>query len=270
MTKEQLARYRTQLKAIVERVGQTAAGLEEGVRTALGGSDGGTSNTPMHLGDLGSEAYTQELDATLLENETYIRDEAGAALERIDAGTFGRCEACEAAIPAARLTAIPYARHCVPCANRLQTGRAVNLNDGRPEAWLGEPGHEAASATPERRVGRDLGADRTDTHAAGTPGGGAGIGGLAGTTVGDGSPADANRAGANLEDAMGSGIAEVAEADGDDDDLPAEAGASGGAVGGTPANKRATGKAAKATKAAKTSSPKPAKPAARRGKRSSD
>ncbi|QJW98092.1 DnaK suppressor protein [Frigoriglobus tundricola] len=264
MNAQQLSRYRSQLKEIVDRVGATAATLEEGVRTPLGGSDGGTSNAPLHLGDLGSEAYTQELDATLLENETYIRDEASAAIERIDAGDYGRCEGCGCAIPAARLAAIPYARYCVPCATRMQTGRAVNLNDGRPVGWLGEPGHEAASPTPQRVVGRDLGADRTDTYAAGTPGGGATVGGLGGTTVGDGSPADANRAGVNLEDAMASGTAEADEADaaGDEDEPLAESGPSGGAVGGTPANKRSKGGTPRSAKTKTT------KPSSRRTKRS--
>lgn len=237
MKPEQLERYRVQLQAIAERVGQTAAALEEDVRTPLGGSaGGGSSNAPMHLGDLGSEAYTQELDATLLANETYLRDEALNALARIDAGRYGQCEVCGGPIPVARLEALPYARHCVPCATEAGAGRAVNLNDGRPAGWLGAPGYEAPRGAPKRVAGRDLGADPTDTHAAGTPGGGSAVGGLAGSTRGDGSPD-----GAELERAAASGVAEADEGD----EPLAEAGPSGGAVGGTPANKRAKGKAAR-------------------------
>jgi RNA polymerase-binding transcription factor DksA len=245
MNGEQLKRYRAQLREMADRVARTAAGLEEQVRTPAGGeASGSLSNAPLHIGDLGSEAYSQELDATLLENETYLRDEALAALERIDRGTYGRCENCGRGIIPERLEAIPYARHCAPCAAQVQSGRAVNLNDGRPQAWLGEPGHEGLTGSPERVVGRDLGSDPDDVHAAGTPGGGTAVGGLAGTNVGGGSPA-----GANLEDAMGSGNFD-AEDDGDEDEeeLPAYSGRSGGAVGGTPANKRA-----KAGKAGKTS-----------------
>lgn len=40
------------------------------------------------------------------------------ALERIDAGTYGRCEACRMAIPFERLEAIPSARFCVACPGR--------------------------------------------------------------------------------------------------------------------------------------------------------
>jgi hypothetical protein len=79
---------------------------------------------------------------------------------------------------------------------------------------------------------RDEGAGG-DSHAAGTPGGGTAAGGLAGTNVGDGDPANAD-----LEDALGSG---VRDSGGEDEDAPAYGGPSGGAVGGTPAEKRAKG-----------------------------
>jgi RNA polymerase-binding protein DksA len=42
-------------------------------------------------------------------------DELDAALARLDAGTYGACETCGAAIPHERLEAIPYARTCVSC-----------------------------------------------------------------------------------------------------------------------------------------------------------
>ncbi len=40
------------------------------------------------------------------------------ALERLDAGTYGSCEECGAAIPFERLEAIPAARFCVACSGR--------------------------------------------------------------------------------------------------------------------------------------------------------
>jgi hypothetical protein len=70
-----------------------------------------------------------------------------------------------------------------------------------------------------------------DRHAAGTPEGGAASGGLAGTNIGDGDPDEAD-----LEAEMGSGVAQP-EAEG----RPPYAGRSGGAVGGTPAEGRASG-----------------------------
>lgn len=48
--------------------------------------------------------------------------EIDRAMERLDAGTFGRCEACGVSVPFERLEAIPSARFCVACPGR--TGRA--------------------------------------------------------------------------------------------------------------------------------------------------
>jgi RNA polymerase-binding transcription factor DksA len=241
MTKAQLERYRDELHAVAARVRGTVAALEDQARTPTGGeAGGGLSNAPLHLGDLGSEAYNQELGATLLENETYIRNEVLEALERVDRGTYGRCENCGQVIPVARLDALPYARHCAGCASTLQTGRRVNLNEGRPSNWLGDSGHEGrAQAGPlERVAGRELGSQQGDTHAAGTPGGG--------TNIGGGSPT-----GAKLEEAMGRGDADD---DPGEEEIPeAQSGRSGGAVGGTPANKRAHG--TKATKSGKSGDP---------------
>ena len=41
--------------------------------------------------------------------------EIDAALGRVDAGTYGVCEACHSQIPAARLEAVPEATLCVGC-----------------------------------------------------------------------------------------------------------------------------------------------------------
>jgi len=73
-------------------------------------------------------------------------------------------------------------------------------------------------------------------HAAGTPSGGLAAGGLAGTNAGDGSIDDQED---EIEDALGSSLTDTTgeEEEGD----PPYAGPSGGAVGGTPAEKRARG-----------------------------
>lgn len=40
------------------------------------------------------------------------------ALQRLETGTYGSCEACAAPIPFERLEAIPSARYCVACPGR--------------------------------------------------------------------------------------------------------------------------------------------------------
>lgn len=252
MKKNQIEKFRAQLQELAKRVQGRAESAEEQARSPIGGdSAGNLSNAPMHLADLGTEAFTQELGATLLENERYIHGEILAALERIDNHTFGRCENCRRAIAEERLEAIPYARHCATCAAKLQAGRSVNLNAGRPQSWAegvtGTPvdtewanapnyGPEAPPAEMEPVLSADEEEEESesDTHAIGTPGGGTGVGGLAGTNIGSGDPDNAD-----LERAMGSGSYDV-EVD-EDSKNTAYSGLSGGAVGGTPAGKRASG-----------------------------
>ncbi|MDQ6855696.1 MAG: TraR/DksA C4-type zinc finger protein [Candidatus Dormibacteraeota bacterium] len=49
--------------------------------------------------------------------------EIDQALERIDSGSYGLCQACGHAIPADRLRALPWAALCVPCSGRLSPRR---------------------------------------------------------------------------------------------------------------------------------------------------
>src|SRR5262245_391135 len=239
MTREQIEKYRDQLRVMAARIGGTVAALEDQTRAPTGGqSAGGLSNAPLHLGDVGTDVYAHELGTTLLENEIYIRNEISAALERIDRGTYGRCENCGRDIAAERLDALPYTRYCVSCAAHLRAGRPVNINEGRPKSWLGAEGYEGANlAALPGAVTTQLESKPYDIHASGTPGGGTAIGGLAGTTLGKGDPADKR-----LEDAMGSKFdVEIESKDGDELETEAFSGPSGGAVGGTPANKRSKG-----------------------------
>lgn len=48
------------------------------------------------------------------------RRDVDAALVRLAAGRYGRCERCEGRIPAVRLLAVPETRHCLPCKVELE------------------------------------------------------------------------------------------------------------------------------------------------------
>jgi RNA polymerase-binding transcription factor DksA len=56
----------------------------------------------------------EALIGTLLETLTDVDH----ALEKLDAGTYGECESCGAAITEARLEAMPAARLCIGCASK--------------------------------------------------------------------------------------------------------------------------------------------------------
>ncbi len=121
MNEQQLAGFRGQLFALAERIKSDMSSLAgEALRKTGGEASGNLSNTPLHLADLGTDAFEQELTMNLLQNETGALAEIAAALERIEQGSFGRCEICGSPIPQERLEAVPYVRHCIACARRLQ------------------------------------------------------------------------------------------------------------------------------------------------------
>src|SRR5262245_6427183 len=65
-----------------------------------------------------------ELALTALDEQGRREMEAiQAALARIDAGTYSICETCGETISAARLKAMPTARRCVSCQERLEHSR---------------------------------------------------------------------------------------------------------------------------------------------------
>jgi DnaK suppressor protein len=79
---------------------------------------------PSEMADVGTDAYEQEITLGLLGNEEEVLQQIDAALERIENGSYGKCEECGRLIAKARLDAIPYAALCVRCASQQENGHA--------------------------------------------------------------------------------------------------------------------------------------------------
>jgi RNA polymerase-binding transcription factor DksA len=84
-------------------------------------ASGNLSNLPLHMADVGSENYDQEFTLGLIENEQATLEQVQDALNRLDAGTFGRCQECGGGIAKPRLQALPYTKHCIECARKLES-----------------------------------------------------------------------------------------------------------------------------------------------------
>ena len=95
--RETEARYR---QALEQQQSGAAAGDSEGVHGWKASREGGAE-----------VALLESLDQTLRQID--------AALARLHAGRYGLCAGCGGPIPLARLRAVPFATHCVPC----QTGQ---------------------------------------------------------------------------------------------------------------------------------------------------
>ena len=121
MTKADLDSYRDLLVSLRSRLNGDVTHLsDEALRSTGGEASGSLSNAPLHMADLGTDNFEQEFTLSLLQNQEQALDEIRDALGRIDGGTFGQCEECHQPIPKARLQALPYTRHCVECARKLQ------------------------------------------------------------------------------------------------------------------------------------------------------
>lgn len=79
----------------------------ETIKAASTGSDNGSGQ---HQGDAGSDSYDRDLALSMLEKEKDALMEVDKALERIEAGTYGICEASGEKIPQERLEVLPFAR----------------------------------------------------------------------------------------------------------------------------------------------------------------
>ena len=187
MRKRQLDQYRKQLLQLRDRLlGVVSAVTEQAMQASGGQGESELSNAPMHLADMGTDEFMHGLNATLLENEERLTADVGDAIGRIDDGTFGVCENCNQDIAEERLQAMPFARHCVVCAEAIDRSETSNLNRGRPSsprdtlAQEGEmnenrsrtAGAPLAAISSQPIDSADLDEYLEDVHAAGTAGGG--------------------------------------------------------------------------------------------------
>jgi DnaK suppressor protein len=121
MKKEELVSFREVLESLRSRLrGDLDQMTDEALGRENGGGSGNLSNVPLHLADLGTDNYDQEFTLGLIENEQSTLELIEEALGRMRQGTFGQCAECGESIAKPRLQAIPYARHCIKCARKLE------------------------------------------------------------------------------------------------------------------------------------------------------
>jgi DnaK suppressor protein len=102
---ERLLQERTQLLA---RIAQERGGLVSRVDMA--------AEHDVRDFDNRAQAISERNDEFAMnEHETAALGDIEAALERIQAGTYGQCTDCGVTIPAARLHAYPTAKRCIDC-----------------------------------------------------------------------------------------------------------------------------------------------------------
>jgi DnaK suppressor protein len=71
------------------------------------------TSADQHPGDIGTETFEREKDLSILEQVEAELADVAHALQRLDDGTYGTCEACGQPIGDERLEALPAARFCL-------------------------------------------------------------------------------------------------------------------------------------------------------------
>jgi DnaK suppressor protein len=81
---------------------------------------------PLDFGDWCQKSHEEWLYLNQNRLELALLREVEAALARVESGTYGFCQRCNAPIAARRLDAVPWAKHCVPCEERRGDGGEDN------------------------------------------------------------------------------------------------------------------------------------------------
>ena len=104
-------RLRDEQAELRERMSDLSRPPERGSQVSFGKRIGdGTTEAISRLTEVGVHANLQESERRVTR-----------ALEKIDDGTYGTCDACGQSIPAGRLRAVPQSVLCVDCARADRT-----------------------------------------------------------------------------------------------------------------------------------------------------
>ena len=120
MKKSESKEFRHLLLGLRSRLrGDVTAMADAALRKTRSEASGDLSSMPIHMADVGTDAFEQEFTLSLMEHEGDALEQIEAALVRIEDGLYGVCVECEARIPKARLQVLPHTPHCVKCADKV-------------------------------------------------------------------------------------------------------------------------------------------------------
>jgi len=112
--REQLLAEQVSLEEELQEIEKRAAHVDESDRATE------LSSYEDHPADLASETFEREKDLAIGESVQHTLHKVINALEKLDRGTYGRCDACARPIKKARLRALPFATLCMECQSRLE------------------------------------------------------------------------------------------------------------------------------------------------------
>jgi len=100
--------------------GDVSTMADAALRKTRAEASGDLSSMPIHMADIGTDAYEQEFTLSLMASEEGTLELVELALERIRSKTYGTCEECGSVISKKRLDVIPFAAMCIRCAEKQE------------------------------------------------------------------------------------------------------------------------------------------------------
>ena len=119
LTARQLRGYRELLETKRAELMEDVGSMES---QALRSSSGEISHMPIHMADIGSDAFDQDLKLGVAASERDRIRMIDEALSRIGDRTYGVCPSTGTPIPTARLKAKPWAKYTIDAARRIEQG----------------------------------------------------------------------------------------------------------------------------------------------------
>jgi DnaK suppressor protein len=116
MDKKKLETFRKKLEERQQNLRRTVSRTEEEGR-------GADIDTALDIADRAASSYNKEFLFHQSNNERQLLQMVEGALDRIREGVFGQCISCGAEINMKRLEAVPWARHCIQCQEKLEQGQ---------------------------------------------------------------------------------------------------------------------------------------------------
>jgi DnaK suppressor protein len=117
MKAAELRIFKEALEAMRARLRGDVATMADAALGRTGSQRGGDRSTmPIHMADLGTDAFEQEFTLSLMASEEGTLGQVEHALERMRDRKYGQCEDCEGPIARKRLEAIPFTTVCIRCA----------------------------------------------------------------------------------------------------------------------------------------------------------
>jgi RNA polymerase-binding transcription factor DksA len=113
--RERLVAERDRLVSVREAASRLSTAANEASEREL-------SSVDQHPAEQATETLEREIDLSVLASVDAELAEVTAALARVEADTYGKCEVCGKQIADGRLEAMPAARYCVDDQARAERG----------------------------------------------------------------------------------------------------------------------------------------------------